>query len=358
MKVGMAGDDAPSDLFRSLIGRSGGKMYLGEGAWSNAPSPSANMSSSKVSNLKYPISHGVVTNWDEMEHIYHHAYSLLHKSSDQHPVISSDHSLTPLSNRLKMTEIMFETFSTPHFYVANKGVLSVYASGRSSAICLQMGDGVCSTFPVYEGYSIPEAHLRLDFGGRDLTDFMVRMLNKRGYGFSSSRFREIAREIKETVGRVPLNLDVESRQGGNARSLALTPGGLPIEIDQERLLVGEALFNPSLLGEDSVGALGVHQLLYNALQKCDLETRRDFYGNLLVSGGATMMDGFTQRLQEEIARLIPSSMKSRVVAPPERKYSVWIGGSILASLSTFQSMWMSKSEYEEDGAIIVKRKCF
>lgn len=71
-----------------------------------------------------------------------------------------------------------------------------------------------------------------------------------------------------------------------------------------------------------------------------------------------MYPGLADRMHKEITNLAPSSMKVKIIAPPERKYSVWIGGSILASLSTFQQMWVSKQEYDEAGPAIVHRKCF
>ncbi|CAL9098148.1 unnamed protein product [Musa textilis] len=92
--------------------------------------------------------------------------------------------------------------------------------------------------------------------------------------------------------------------------------------------------------------------------KCDVDIRKDLYGNVVLSGGSTMFPGIADRMSKEITALAPSSMKIKVVAPPERKCSVWIGGSILASLSTFQQMWVSKGEYEESGPAIVHRKCF
>ena len=96
----------------------------------------------------------------------------------------------------------------------------------------------------------------------------------------------------------------------------------------------------------------------NSIMKCDLDIRKDLYGNIVMSGGTTMYAGISDRMQKEITALAPSSMKVKIVAPPERKYSVWIGGSILASLSTFQQMWISKQEYDEAGPSIVHRKCF
>ncbi len=111
----------------------------------------------------------------------------------------------------------------------------------------------------------------------------------------------------------------------------------------------------------SFGAFGVSEHFtislrrYNSIFKCDLDIRRDLYGNVVLSGGTTMFPGIADRMQKELTSLSPSSMKVKIVAPPERKYSVWIGGSILASLSTFQNLWCSKQEYDESGPGIVHR---
>ena len=92
--------------------------------------------------------------------------------------------------------------------------------------------------------------------------------------------------------------------------------------------------------------------------RCDVDLRKDLYANVVLSGGTTMFLGIGERMTKELTALAPSTMKIKVVAPPERKYSVWIGGSILSSLSTFQQMWISKGEYDESGPTIVHRKCF
>lgn len=119
------------------------------------------------------------------------------------------------------------------------------------------------------------------------------------------------------------------------------PDGQVITIGNERFRAPEALFQPGLIGLE---AAGIHETTYNSVMKCDLDIRKDLYGNIVMSGGTTMYAGISDRMQKEITALAPSSMKVKIVAPPERKYSVWIGGSILASLSTFQQMWISKQE--------------
>merc|ERR1712182_97733 len=103
-----------------------------------------------------------------------------------------------------------------------------------------------------------------------------------------------------------------------------------------------ALFQPSFLGMESTG---VHELTYNSIMKCDVDIRKELYGNIVLSGGTTMYAGIADRMQKEITALAPSTMKIKIIAPPERKYSVWIGGSILPSLSTFQQIRISKQEY-------------
>ena len=103
---------------------------------------------------------------------------------------------------------------------------------------------------------------------------------------------------------------------------------------------------------------GIADSTFQTIMKCDIDIRKDLYANIVLSGGTTMFPGISERMHQEITNLAPASIKVKIVAPPERKYSVWIGGSILASLSTFQSMWISKEEYDEAGPSIVHRKCF
>ena len=133
------------------------------------------------------------------------------------------------------------------------------------------------------------------------------------------------------------------------------PDGQVVTIGNERFRAPESLFQPSFLGLE---VQGIHEAIYSSVMKCDIDIRKDLYANNVLSGGTTMYPGIADRMQKEITALAPSTMKIKIIAPPERKYSVWIGGSILASLSTFQTMWITKAEYDESGPAIVHRKCF
>ncbi|KAF8224763.1 actin-domain-containing protein [Tricholoma matsutake] len=94
-------------------------------------------------------------------------------------------SLRPLLNlkvnSKKMTQIIFKTFNTPAFYVALQAVLSLYASGRTTGIMLDSGDGVTLTAPIYEGYSLSHAIRCINLVGRDLMQYLVKNLAERGY---------------------------------------------------------------------------------------------------------------------------------------------------------------------------------
>ncbi|KAL0236431.1 hypothetical protein GEMRC1_003013 [Eukaryota sp. GEM-RC1] len=354
LKTGFAGDDAPRIVFPSIVGHSKQQgmfsrdFYVGDEAQSKRHALS----------IKYPIQNGIITSWEDMEKIWHHTfYNELRSEPSEKLVHLTEPPLNSKSNREKMTQIMFETFNVKGIYITSSAVLSLYASGLMTGIVCDSGYDCSCITPIDEGYCLNHACQQFDIAGGDLTNYMNKLLSIRGLVFPSSDV-ECVQVMKEKECYVALDFDHELTKAERSSALDrhyTLPDGQDITIGSERFRTPEALFKPTLIGLESPG---IHEHINKSIMKCDVGLHRELYQNIVLSGGSTMFDGIDKRMEKEIINQAPPGTQIKVVAPPERKHSVWIGGSIISSLTTFESMWVTREDYEECGFSIVDRQCF
>lgn len=358
LKAGFAGENLPRCIMSPQVGRPrhrdslcpwrSGQSFVGEDVSANRG----------LLDVAVPIEHGVVTDWADVERLWQHVFvEALHVQPIDYRVLVTETPLNPRANRGKTVELLFECLDVGGAYLASQPVLALYASGRTSGLVLDCGHGVTHWVPVVEGYSLPQGIARMGYGGRDVTEFLGRLLAERGFFLFGEREREALRQAKEKLCYVASTDEEEEfrrTEGSTGETYAL-PDGSSIVLGSERFRCPEALFQPQAMGLDSVGVAKAAKL---SVDKCPSKTvQHQLYENVVVSGGSTMFKGFKERLEKELGE-VREGTPLKVVAPPNRKYAAWVGGAIVASLSTFQPLWIRREEYEEQGPKVVFRKCF
>jgi actin-related protein len=363
-KAGFAGDDAPRSLFAPIVGRPKlPGIMVGADQKDTYVGDEAVAKRGVLSMSGHTIERGLVTNWSDMEKIWHHIfYNELRVAPEEHPVLLTEAPLNPKANRERMTRIMFETFSVPALYIFEQAVLALFASGRTTGCVIDSGEDRTHVVPIYEGHIIEHAVVCLDLAGRDLTNYMIKMLADRGYSYTTTAEREIARDIKEKLSYVALDFDSEMLVAEETSSTIEKPYELPgsgqLTVGNERFRCPEALFQPSLVGKE---APGIHEVVHEAIHRCSADIRGDLCVNIVLSGGTTMFPGIGARMIKELtahmAKSAPPTRKVTVVTPPMRSVATWVGGSTVASLSSFGSMCITKAKYSETGPSVVHATC-
>jgi len=243
--------------------------------------------------------------------------------------------------------------------------LALYASGRTCGIVLDSGHSITSTVPILEGVPIKNAIRRLDIGGYDLTEHLIRQLRYRGHTFDSSADKEVIRDIKEKLCYCTLNYEEDEKEYSETAKLwsekdekiaqqYTLPDGSSVKIGTERYQVPEVMFDPSIIG---IEAPGLPELLFSSVKDCARDVKRVMYNNIVCAGGNTKFKKFKQRLQTDIRKIAINHTRANleVIAPRERSISAWVGGSVLASLESFKELWVTSSDYEEEGCRLIER---
>ncbi|XP_037825139.1 actin-like protein 6B [Lucilia sericata] len=329
---------------------------------------------------------GMIDNWDLFEKVIDYAYAkVIQSEPEYHPVLFSEASWNVRNNREKLTELMFEKYNVPAFFLVKNAVLAAFASGRATALVVDSGATHTSAVPVHEGYVLSQAVVKSPLGGDYLSMQCRQHLEKAGIDLTPAYNIASKDVVKErdtprfTTRKLPENL-TQSWQNYMMKSLLQDfqmnilqvlenpfdervasqipmvhyefPNGYHQEFGSERFKLAESLFDHA--------PLGAGQLASTSVGMCDADVRLSLYGSVVVTGGNTLLQGFPERLNRDLQLRAPSNTRLKMISANgsvERRFGAWIGGSILASIGTFQQMWISSQEYEESGKSQVERKC-
>ena len=358
-KCGFAGDDAPRSVFNTLVGRPRVPGIMIGMDMRDAYVGNEALSMRGLLSMSTPMEDRQVNSWEDISKVWHHTfYNELKVAPEEHTVLLSEPPLNPPQKKEKIIELMFEEFTVKNYYSVIGATLGLFASGKTIGIVVDSGEGGTHTVPVYEGYSCVHAINKLKFAGGEMTSFLRDLLDERGYSFTTPKEIDIVRSIKERLCQVGEEISDTKADDSHYSTSDIyydLPDGNTVLVKNERYRAAEGLFQPHLYG---IRDDGVQHKVFESIMKCDQDIRKELYDHILLVGGTTLVSGIKERLRKEVQSLAPLGTKPVVVDPPEREYSVWIGGSILASLSSFQKMCISKQAYEEQGgARIIHIKC-
>lgn len=336
---------------------------------------------------------GLIDDWNLYEDVLNFILGKhLRCDASKHPILVTEPVTNTKHKRERLCEIFFEKFNVPGFYLARNGVLSAFASSRTSGLVLDCGSYHTSAIPIHDGYVLNKAVAQSPIGGDfliskcrqlledklnieivpyyqvksketvqsgDPAKFMRREFNDLTESYKKFMNKETLQDFVMNVFQVSDTTYNESEISVLPRMTYEFPNGYNTDFGEERFKIPEAIFNTSILkGVQPMNMLSVLNLITNSINMCDAELRAGFFSNIMVTGGNSLLTGFVERLNSEFNHL---NYKTKITAPAtaaERRFSSWIGGSILGSLGTFHQMWISKQEYEENGRYIVDKKCY
>jgi len=397
MKAGFVGDDSPRAVFPNVCGIPKINPSLGMFGIKEKYVGDEAVSKRGLLKCSRPIHNGQIEDWDKMEAVWKHTFdNELRMDPEDHPVILTTSPLTSDENKQKTAQIMFENFSVRKLSLKLSEEFSFFISGRSTGIAVSSGHERTYAVPIVDGIVCKDAIQISEFGGRHVLDHLLNIMRKRGFSFSTTAEKEILRDMNHKLCSVMENagswnlsrmlderncryselvFDTLSTEWGEERNLISQvvsqylnyepiprrsqtyelPSGNSITMEEEQYLGAELLFQPSLAGQVLAGCRSLQQITQDAIMKAG--PKKEFYQNIVLAGGNTMFPNIDDRLESEISTLAPDEFinDTYVVCPPERKYSAWIGASVLSQMWTFQDCWITKQDYDENGPSVVPR---
>ena len=350
IKAGLSGQEKPSLVFPNYFGEM--KYSKSLDSWKDDDKKEIIGNDCNkylgVIKLRYPLSHGIFDDPKDITPIFDYIYNNLDMSITEikeHPVLITDPLLNPQENRKNIAKILFDNYKIEQLFFASQPILSLFSTSSTSGAVLESGDGVTQSCIIYEGYSIPGSNRRINLGGREVTEYLQYLLNRKGYDLKNSDGFQITKKIKEEL------CETYADEGKSIENVNYTlPDDSVIEIGEERRLAPEILFNPLLREYEYPG---LPEILSESINKTNVDLKLQLYGSILLSGGNTNIKGMKERIYKEIKKLAPKNAKIRLHTPSNPENCSWIGGNIISSLEIAKKMWISVKEWMEKGEYII-----
>ncbi|XP_034839353.1 actin-like [Maniola hyperantus] len=349
IKAGFACDNHPVSMFRTLVGRpnflKGGygreyyDVYIGDEA------------AAEVMDLEvnHPVVRGNIENWDNMEMIWHHLfYRELKVAPEDRAVILACGATSTMEEKIKCCEIFFETLNCPALCIQSQPVLSMYGSGTTTGICVDIGYDTTDIVPIFEGGMVKYAHLQTGIAGFQISKYLKKTLEERDL-LKNNLSLEVIEDIKKQYLYATTNCAMSIN-----KKIYKLPSGEEIDVSNETFMGAEFIFQPDLLDDNGKKCVSLHDAVITATLKCDAELRLELYNAIVTCGGMATVPGINERLQMEIQDNIKKSVTILTSTEP---YAVaWLGGATFAGLSDAKSLWIQKKQFEDYGEKIIKNK--
>ncbi len=315
----------------------------------------------------HPIQKGEIVDFDKLAEIWKHIfYNELLAETKSHPVIMTEAPFADYKNKQKMAEILFEQLHVDQLYITNTSTLALYANGKTTGVVVDIGYQNTSCVPIYEGFVLNHAVSKIEIGGYDLTNYMCHLINsnKDNPKFYNDAEIGMVNTVKERICEVAEDYDSQMKKclDSNKKQTYLLPDTkVVISYSGEKYQCPEMLFQPNMYNKEYSGSIqdqptGIHEQAFGAIKKCDEDVQKDLFLNAVLCGGSSLFLKIKNKFQKELQSLAPTGKNVKVIAPPERKYSAWLGGAILASLDSFRkTMFVSRKDFDENGNSIYNK---
>lgn len=314
----------------------------------------------KLYKYRQPIHKGIVENWEDMELMWKYYIfeeKALLREHSKVPVFLSESVFNPKYNREKTLSVLFESLALPSVAICNQEVMGLHAStptGRSvTGLVINSGADTTQIVPIYEGCALRHLAVQSNMGGKLLTKRLCEYFHTGDKDWLSDyeKNERMKRAFKFLPrGEVDACRRLTIRGRSDYASVNASSDGF---MDKERYLIPEVLFTPE---ESGWSGKGIQEGVLKVLSSCDPQLRQQLANNIVLMGGNSMIEGFPERLFEELNRVLPSEISDfSIFARPDRSNQAWLGGSLMTSQPLTPQLFISKALYEECGASIVHR---